>query len=121
MRSDHHTLSTTETAAYGFYPTVPDITLPSQMTLCTDQKCRPPYYKPSFLLLNLIHQPLMFRKHTQLYLCSLLLLCSGDVHPNPGPDSSSSSSLSGYSHILNNNGLSIMHLNIQSLRPNLTS
>jgi len=61
----------------------------------------------------------MFRKHTLLYLCSLLLLCSGDVHPNPGPESSSSSFLSGYSHILNNNGLSIMHLNIQSLRPKL--
>ncbi|KAH3700531.1 hypothetical protein DPMN_075510 [Dreissena polymorpha] len=87
------------------------------MTLYTDRTCRPSYYKPSFLLLNLIHRPLTFRNHTQLYLCSLLILCSGDVHPNPGPDSSSSSSLSEYSHILNNNGLSIMHLNIQSLRP----
>ncbi|KAH3882731.1 hypothetical protein DPMN_006675 [Dreissena polymorpha] len=71
------------------------------------------------MLLSLIHQPLLFRKQTLLYLCSLLLLSSGDLHPNPSPDSSSSSSLSGYSHILNNNGLSIMHLNIQSLRPKL--
>ncbi|KAH3893177.1 hypothetical protein DPMN_017321 [Dreissena polymorpha] len=35
------------------------------------------------------------------------------------PDSSSSSSLSGYSHILKNNGLSIIRLDFQSLRPKL--
>ncbi|XP_053402672.1 sacsin-like [Mercenaria mercenaria] len=43
-----------------------------------------------------------------------------DVHPNPGPESVSSDNMSTsmYSDLLNS-GLSIMHLNIQSLKPKL--
>ena len=53
----------------------------------------------------------------------LLILISGNVHPNPGPDpheqdTSVNTSTSSYAHILSS-GLSIMHLNIQSLRPKL--
>ena len=59
------------------------------------------------------------------------MLISVDIHPNPGPNStkteiSTSSFLSddipntsSYSEILKS-GLSIMYLNIQSLRPKLT-
>ncbi len=54
----------------------------------------------------------------------LLLEISGDIHPNPGPFSNPSNSLdstcsSTQSLELLNSGLSIMHLNIQSLRPKL--
>lgn len=55
-------------------------------------------------------------------LCFLLLL-SGDIQPNPGPDtitsSSSSSSLSENSLQLLSSHLSIMHLNIQSIIPKI--
>ena len=53
------------------------------------------------------------------WLC-LLLLVSGDIHPNPGPASSSStceSSLSSHDHLSNH--LSIFHLNVQSLLPKI--
>ncbi len=57
---------------------------------------------------------------------SNLLLQSGDIHPNPGPNANSdtssstdSSSLSMSSYDLINSGLSVMHLNIQSLKPKL--
>ena len=57
-----------------------------------------------------------------LYSASLNILRSGDVHPNPGPaadaDSSETLSISSYSSILNK-GLSVMHLNIQSLKPKI--
>ena len=52
-------------------------------------------------------------------LFSLLIILSNDVHPNPGPTSvpsTDTSSSEGYQEILNS-GLSIMHLNIQSLKP----
>ena len=53
----------------------------------------------------------------------LLILILVNVHPNPGPDpheqdTSVNTSTSSYAHILSS-GLSIMHLNIQSLRPKL--
>ena len=48
--------------------------------------------------------------HYILYLMTLLLL-SGDIEPNPGPDSSSSETTLG--------AISIMHLNIRSLRNKL--
>ena len=53
-----------------------------------------------------------------------LILLSGDVHPNPGPDSvtsladlSISNSVNSFSALANH--LSIMHLNIQSILPKL--
>ena len=53
-----------------------------------------------------------------------LILLSGDVHPNPGPDSvtsladlSVSNSVNSFSALANH--LSIMHLNIQSILPKL--
>ena len=53
----------------------------------------------------------------------LFILISGYVHPNLGPDpheqdTSVNTSTSSYAHILSS-GLSIMYLNIQSLRPKL--
>ncbi len=55
------------------------------------------------------------------YVRSLQLLTSGDIHPNPGPTSRSDSlSLSTDSYMdLINSGISVMHLNIQSLKPKL--
>ncbi len=64
------------------------------------------------------------------YLQRILLLLSGDIHPNPGPNSttnSEQSSSSSDSSIIStdsyvdliNSGISIMHLNIQSLKPKL--
>ena len=59
------------------------------------------------------------------------MLTSVDIHPNPGPNSSETEisttsflsddipNTSSYSEILKS-GLSIMHLNIQSLKPKLT-
>ncbi len=59
---------------------------------------------------------------TCLFLIGLLLSLSGDVHQNPGPSSHSDSSIdtssSSYIDILNS-GLSIMHINIQSIKPKL--
>jgi hypothetical protein len=56
---------------------------------------------------------------SSLYISSVLHLRSGDIHPNPGPtypDSESVDSFhSSYCNILNS-GLSILHLNIQSLK-----
>ena len=48
-----------------------------------------------------------------------LILLSGDVHINPGPDSVSLDSTSNSNNIASyfNQNLSIMHLNIQSLLP----
>ena len=48
-----------------------------------------------------------------------LILLSGDVHINPGPDSVSLDSTSNSNNITSyfNQNLSIMHLNIQSLHP----
>lgn len=46
-----------------------------------------------------------------------LIALSGDVHPNPGPEILDNST-SSMSDVINK-GLSIMHLNIQSLRPKL--
>ena len=53
-----------------------------------------------------------------------IILLSGDVHPNPGPDSvsslaetSTSSSISTLGALYNH--LSIMHMNIQSILPTL--
>ncbi len=51
----------------------------------------------------------------------LLLLLASDIHPNPGPSSVSDSSLdstSSYFHIINS-GLSVMHLNLQSINNKL--
>ena len=58
------------------------------------------------------------------WVLSLLLLTSGDVHPNPGPHDSSSASLSFSESELSRaaammDHLSIVHLNIQSLYPKL--
>ena len=46
-----------------------------------------------------------------------LLVLSGDIHPNPGPESNSS-----FNDTIDalNQGLSIMHINIQSLRQKIT-
>ncbi len=59
--------------------------------------------------------------NTYAYVRSLQLLTSGDIHPNPGPTSRSDSlSLSTDSYMdLINSGISVMHLNIQSLKPKL--
>ncbi len=56
-----------------------------------------------------------------LYLTDMKLILSGDIHPNPGPSSnsdSSSISTDSYTDLLNS-GVSVMHLNIQSLKPKL--
>ena len=55
-----------------------------------------------------------------LWIYSLILL-SGDVHTNPGPNSASSDSMPNDHNIASyfNQNLSIMHLNIQSLLPKL--
>ena len=59
---------------------------------------------------------------TFIYLPFLYILTSGDVHPNPGMDSGASdtftSSTTSYCELLKS-GISVMHLNIQSLRPKL--
>ena len=60
---------------------------------------------------------------TALFQSSRLLSRSGDVHPNPGPatnsdDLDTSSLSSSYSNLINS-GLSVVHLNVQSLRPKL--
>ena len=51
----------------------------------------------------------------------LLLLISGDVHPNPGPDSFSSSNTSTCSNMstIISKNLNIIHLNIQSILPKI--
>ena len=60
---------------------------------------------------------------TFIYLITILIIIlSGDVHPNPGPWSPNSSISSNNSRDFIeslSNGLSIMHLNIQSLRPKI--
>ncbi len=51
----------------------------------------------------------------------MLLLLAGDIHPNPGPSSFSDSSsdiTSSYIHVINS-GLSVMHINIQSINTKL--
>ncbi|MES9882360.1 MAG: hypothetical protein ABW185_15925 [Sedimenticola sp.] len=50
-----------------------------------------------------------------------LLLVAGDIHPNPGPSSLSDSSVDSSTSYINiiNSGLSVMHLNIQSIKPKL--
>ena len=50
-----------------------------------------------------------------VYFLILLLLICGDIHPNPGPNSDISS-ISSHTSDLLQNGLSIMHINIRSLR-----
>ena len=60
---------------------------------------------------------------TALFQASRLLSRSGDVHPNPGPatnsdDLDTSSLSSSYSNLIDS-GLSVVHLNVQSLRPKL--
>ena len=61
-----------------------------------------------------------------IFICSffcLLLLLSGDIHPNPGPatscNTSESSSPSSVSHEQLSSHLSIFHLNVQSLLPKI--
>lgn len=61
-----------------------------------------------------------------MFICSffcLLLLLSGDIHPNPGPatscNTSESSSPSSVSHEQLSSHLSIFHLNVQSLLPKI--
>ncbi|MCG7868089.1 MAG: endonuclease/exonuclease/phosphatase family protein [Candidatus Thiodiazotropha taylori] len=51
----------------------------------------------------------------------LLLLLSGDVHPNPGPDTLSSSNATSHSQMSTSfsQNLSIIHLNIQSILPKM--
>ena len=57
-----------------------------------------------------------------LWLLNLILLC-GDVHPNPGPPSTSTASESSLSSLesqaSSSNHLSIFHLNVQSLLPKI--
>lgn len=56
-----------------------------------------------------------------LYIATLLISRSGDIELNPGPSTNSdslNSSLNSYA-ALTNSGLSIMNLNIQSLKPKL--
>ena len=58
-------------------------------------------------------------------LLSITLLCSGDIHPNPGPTSTSSLPSTGSSasnmsttvlnHLSLNNNLSFVHYNVQSV------
>lgn len=61
---------------------------------------------------------------TALYLVMILINKSGDIELNPGPPviadtlNSSNSSIESYASLLNR-GLSIMHLNIQSLKPKI--
>ena len=62
---------------------------------------------------------------------TILLLCSGDIHPNPGPTSHSSSSVTSLSTSSSsmsttvfdslplNNNLSFVHYNVQSILPKL--
>ena len=59
-----------------------------------------------------------------IWLITLILSQSGDVHPNPGPDSASSylsSSINENSRFDNSlrENISIVHINIQSLLPKL--
>ena len=58
-----------------------------------------------------------------MWLCVLLLNISGDIHPNPGPSTSTSSSFASsvdMSGILRSpNSLSLVHYNVQSLLPKL--
>ena len=49
---------------------------------------------------------------------SILILLSNDIHPNPGPLANDDISNSSYHEVLNS-GLSILHLNIQSLKPKI--
>lgn len=60
--------------------------------------------------------------YSNLFLLILQLLISGDVHPNPGPESLSSSVSSTISNcsLLASHNLSIIHLNIQSLLPKIS-
>ena len=57
-----------------------------------------------------------------LLFSAIFILRSGDIQTNPGPLSNSepseTSSISSYSNLLNK-GLSVMHLNIQSLKPKI--
>ncbi len=59
---------------------------------------------------------------TYISLIEILLLQAGDIHPNPGPssvsDASLNESISSYTKLINS-GLSIMHLNIQSIKHKL--
>mgnify|MGYP007091327458 CR=1 FL=1 len=60
---------------------------------------------------------------SSVFLSTCSLLRSGDIHPNPGPDASTdtldtSSLSSSYSDLINS-GLSVVHLNTQSLRTKL--
>ena len=59
---------------------------------------------------------------SNIFLVILQLLISGDVHPNPGPESLSTSvsSTISYCSLLASHNLSIIHLNIQSLLPKIS-
>ena len=70
-------------------------------------------------LKNLDILSIVFTYLVPLYLPLLVLTCSGDIEVNPGPASNQSESLSESYASLLNNGLSIMHINIQSLRSKL--
>lgn len=58
-----------------------------------------------------------------IYWILLLIILSGDVHPNPGPDSVDEMSLSSDSSTFSSENLqhlfSIVHLNVQSLLPKI--
>ncbi len=77
----------------------------------------------SLSTLDLIHTHIIATVITLKFLSAQRIAVSGDIHPNPGPSISLDSSLdtsasSSYAHIINS-GLSIMHLNIQSIRNKL--
>jgi len=67
--------------------------------------------------------PLVLTLIVVTYLFTLLLSIAGDVHPNPGPSESTSFAHLSYSASsladLSGLGLSIMHINIQSLVPKI--
>ena len=56
-----------------------------------------------------------------MFIVSLLISRSGDIEPNPGPPLNSNSLNSSFDSYaaLTNSGLSIMNLNIQSLKPKM--
>ncbi len=76
------------------------------------------HFQCSILALSLLERHVTKTVNIQ----GLMLLISGDIHPHPGPNAdnadSSSVSTESYAHLLNS-GLSVMHLNIQSLKPKL--
>lgn len=70
-----------------------------------------------------LKQSILYKDLLTFLFLNLLLTLSGDIHQNPGPVPSDDSSLSSLSDSssqqITSCGLSLMHLNVQSLKPKL--